>query len=286
MNETGSNENPLISNEKLKHIYGAMIRTRLFDECLVRMQRKVRPSERLASVSGEEACRVSTLIELNAGDLISDAVSNPAIELILGAPVRSLLRRIRTISRATHESRFRLQNERSPKLLPPIAGAGERLELAMGAAAALKLLQPGKIVVFYVYRREVGGKTWKKALTLARKLELPIIFVVLPKASDKKPHSIMVSDKARSAGVPGIPVDSTDAVALFRVVQESLGRARGGDGPVLIECLSDRTSNQMTASSDPIVLMGKFLLERKVCTQRWLDTTPNSFLKQLSQWKY
>jgi TPP-dependent pyruvate/acetoin dehydrogenase alpha subunit len=285
VSETELSENPLISNEKLKQIYRAMIQTRLFGECLVRMQRKTKTSAKRASIFGEEACRVSTLIELMAGDLICDAISNPVTELILGIPARSLLRRARSISLPTAASRLALDKEHAPRLLPPIAETRERLELAMGAALALKLLQPGRIVVVYVYRHEIGGNIWKKTLVLARKLELPIIFVVLAKVSDKKSSSIRVCDKARSAGVPAIPVDSRDAVALFRVVQESLGRTRGGDGPVLIECLSYSLSKTMTAPRDPIAQTGKFLLERKVCNQRWLDSTERSFRKQLGRWK-
>ncbi len=285
MSETGSSENPLISNEKLKQIYEALVRTRLLDEYLVRVQRKAKPSARSASISGQEACRVSTLIELTAGDLISDAASNPATELVLGSPVRTVLRKIDTISGTTRKSESAFQKDHSPRLLPPIANAHERLELVIGAALALKLLQPGKIVVVYVYRGEVGGNTWKRTLALARKFELPVIFVVLPEVSDKKSSAMIACGKARSTGVPGIPVDSRDAVALFRVVQESLGRTRAGDGPVLIECLSYNPLNQSMAASDPIIQMAKFLLERKVCRQHWLDTTEESFRRQLHHWK-
>ena len=66
-------------------------------------------------------------------------------------------------------------------------------------------------------------------------------------------------------------VDANDAVALYRVTQESLGRIRGGGGPVLIECKGYLVEGaQGDASQDPLVLMQGFLLGRKVCTRAWL----------------
>jgi TPP-dependent pyruvate/acetoin dehydrogenase alpha subunit len=76
---------------------------------------------------------------------------------------------------------------------------------------------------------------------------------------------------ARQWRVPGIPVDAADAVALYRVAQESLGRTRGGDGPVLIECVEYRAEGKGGRTPvDPLVQMRDFLLDRKVCTQAWL----------------
>jgi acetoin:2,6-dichlorophenolindophenol oxidoreductase subunit alpha len=56
---------------------------------------------------------------------------------------------------------------------------------------------------------------------------------------------------------------------LYRVAQESIGRTRGGDGPVLIECVEYRTEGR-NALADPLVQMKDFLLGRGVCTEAWL----------------
>ena len=80
-----------------------------------------------------------------------------------------------------------------------------------------------------------------------------------------------VSAKTARWGVPGIPVDAGDAVALYRAAQESLGRTRGGDGPVLLECVEFRVKGKSgSLPVDPLIQMKKFLLGRKVCTAAWL----------------
>jgi TPP-dependent pyruvate/acetoin dehydrogenase alpha subunit len=263
VNEAKQNENPLISNSKLRQIYTKLVEVRAFDEHFAKMPRRVKSAPQ-SSIRGQEAPRVSALIDLKPGDLISDSSLHPATELILGADTRHLLKHGSVRHSAT-------EADKTPKQLPLVADADVRLQLAMGAALVLKTAKQGNIVVAFVSPRELSGSACQKLLTLAAQLELPIIFVVLPAASKQNASLSNVSEKARLARVPGIPVDFSDAIALFRVIQESLGRTRGGDGPVVIECLKYTLRSQSLAENDAIVQMGKFLLERKICNQAELD---------------
>jgi len=154
--------------------------------------------------------------------------------------------------------------------------------MAMGAALALKTQQQNNIVMAYAYQSELPKHAWKQVLTLAAQLNLPIIFVLLPQAADKGEATNICKD-ARTAGLPGIPVDASDAVALYRVAQESMGRSRGGDGPVLIECISCGAIGQRkNKSNDPILHMKNFLTGRNVCTEDWANHASEAFLKRLN----
>jgi TPP-dependent pyruvate/acetoin dehydrogenase alpha subunit len=121
-------------------------------------------------------------------------------------------------------------------------------------------------------------------LGLASKLELPVIFVVLPAVKGEKRNGMAnLSAKTARWGVPGIPVDVGDAVALYRVAQESIGRTRGGDGPVLIECIQCRVEGKGAgASADPVEEMAKFLLGRKVCTKAWLGSAGEGLRRRIA----
>src|SRR5262249_24241143 len=61
--------------------------------------------------------------------------------------------------------------------------------------------------------------------------QLPILFVC-----DGGSTRQDLAAKAYEHGLPGIPVDGHDAVAIYRVASESLAHARQGNGPTLIEC--------------------------------------------------
>jgi TPP-dependent pyruvate/acetoin dehydrogenase alpha subunit len=269
LTETAPHENPLVPNRKLRQMYTAMAEARVLDEYIARLQRGVKARKRLGSAHGQEACRVSTAIELRPGDLVSDAQVGVAMDLLLGAKVEAVLTRLDGLV-----SKDKAPVGAGERQLPWVDDVVDRLKIAMGAAMAAKALKRKNIVVAYVRHREASGKQWRQVLTLAAKLDMPIIFVVLPEGTGKKKGdgTANLHTKSQAWGVPGIPVDASDAVALYRVSQESIGRTRGGGGPVLIECVSYRLEGAAEgAEADSVLQMRDFLLGRKVCDKAWLD---------------
>ena len=175
---------------------------------------------------GEEAARASALLSLEPGDLISD--TGPGLEVHGG-----------------------------PRRLAPLGA--DRLPAALGAANALRVQGARRLVLTYVAADELSATTWRRVLGLAGEAELPVIFVVLPGSEAKRQGRL--SDRAQGWGVPGMPVDAADAVALYRVMQESVLRARGGDGPALLECVRWRPAGQ-ERSVDAIEAMRRLLALR------------------------
>jgi TPP-dependent pyruvate/acetoin dehydrogenase alpha subunit len=273
LSKTAPHENPLINNKKLRQLYKAMVEARILAAHIVRLQRGVKAGRRLDSTHGQEACRVSTAIELGPSDFVSDAQQGLVMDHVLGAEVGSVLKRIAGLGSKGEIGTGHRQ-------LPWVEDVDDRLRLALGAALAFKALKQPNLVVAYVRRRDAVGGSWRRVLTLAAKLELPIIIVVLPEVKGKKKDigAGHVIAKARACGVPGIPVDSSDAVALYRVAQESIGRVRGGGGPVVIDCVGYRTQGKVV---DPIVQMKEFLLGKKVCTSVWLAHAGDALQERL-----
>ena len=64
---------------------------------------------------------------------------------------------------------------------------------------------------------------------------------------------------ARDYGYPGIIVDGQDVVAVWRVAQESIHRARNGAGPTLIDC-------RMDSKRDPLAHMEHYMRKRNFGT--------------------
>jgi TPP-dependent pyruvate/acetoin dehydrogenase alpha subunit len=277
LSETEPQENPLINNKKLRQMYLTMIEARILDEHIAKLQRNVKTRQKLGSTYGQEACRVGTAIELTAGDLVSDSQPGVVMDHILGDKAETVLKRLASlISREKNT-----ESGAGTKQLPWIDDSNDRLRLALGAALSFKTLKKNNLVVSYVSRGEATGGSWRRLLKLSAQLELPIIFVVLPGAANKKKTAaIPVSGKARSAGIPGIPVDSSDAVALYRVAQESIGRVRGGGGAVVIDCVAYPVHGK---APDPTDQMKRFVLGKKAATADWLDHAGDSFREKISR---
>ncbi len=199
------------------------------------------------SLRGEEACRVSSLLSLAAGDLVSDMPGS------LVAVQAKVSRRTAVMQRMAP----------GVLLLPQADDAGgadsglERLMLAVGAAGALRVQGAGRLVLLYANANDVAAARWRQVLGVAGRGELPIVFVLLPRAEGRGQG--MLSDRAQGWGVPGMPVDAADGVALYRVIQESVLRARGGDGPALIECVRWQPKGVAVTEADGIAAMRRLL---------------------------
>jgi TPP-dependent pyruvate/acetoin dehydrogenase alpha subunit len=264
-------ENPLVPNAKLRQMYTAMLEARMLEDAVAKKARG--KTGRVASIRGQEAVRVSTAIELGTEDLVSDVAASAGMGLILGGEPASLLKRF---SKARTEKPSVAAGER---LLPITKDAEERLRVAVGAAAALKAQKRNGVVVAYARAGELGNAGWRRVLEPAAKLELPVIFAVLPQTRRTKVSSVIAA--CHATGVPGMSVDACDAVALYRVTQESLGRTRACDGPVLIECVAWHVEGKRTAPDDPLEHLKMFLLERKICTPAWFDRTRDAARRRL-----
>jgi len=266
-------ENPLVPNAKLRAMYVAMREARTLEEAVARQPPGKGRKQRPVSIRRQEAVRAGTALQLGPNDLVSDAAPSAGMASILGLDPFSLLKAFTSPETNTPSI---------PRLLPMIESAEERLRMTLGAALGLKAQGHKGVIVAYVGKGELGAATYGKFLKLAAKYELPVIFVVLPHPK-KWDDEAKVAKAAGKSGVPGIPVDACDVVALYRVTQESLGRTRAGDGPVLIECVNWRLkgSRNTATATDPLENLKSFLLGRKIATPAWFKQADIDSRKRL-----
>ncbi len=265
-------ENPLMPDERLRQMYTAMVQMRLLEEHLRARKGAAKGAARLL---GEEAVRASTALSLGAGDVLSDPSATPAMDLLLGARLRGLL--------GTKGGREATLAEGSPLRLPLAADAGEQMEWAAGAGLALKAQRGGRVLLVYLRAAEVKRQEWKRTLKVAGERELPIIFVAMPVVKGGVAMEAgELAAKSREWGVPGFPVDGSDAIALYRVMQESLLRARSDGGPALMECIRFDTGAKGGGKAvDPLERLGELLVVKGVASERWMERTRRVFGRRL-----
>lgn len=95
-----------------------------------------------------------------------------------------------------------------------------------------------------------------EALNFAGVYQTPVIFVCqnnhwaisVPLA--RQTRSRTLAQKAIAYGIPGIQVDGNDILAVYSASREAVRRARKGEGPTLIECVTYRLQMHTTAD-DP-----------------------------------
>jgi hypothetical protein len=294
-------ENPLIPNARLRQIYTAILYARILGESLPPNQRRL--------THGLEAALVSTSADLAANDLVSDAFTTPVIDHIRSTSFNAP-KHDPSIPPLKPKARAALTAWATPATLPPVRSTTERIQQALGAASALKAAhaksraytgakggttrQQG-VVILYTQPGEVPPSLWQTSLAFAAGHELPILFVVLPSPRINRNNIPAPSAKlspiiaiALRNKLPGITVDANDPVALYRVAQESIARARDGGGPALIECVPFAIQGSRTQPEDALPALERYLLLRGVATRVWLDRTgreANSLARRLESKK-
>ncbi|MCU1322864.1 MAG: dehydrogenase component [Acidobacteriaceae bacterium] len=278
---TPSFENPLVPHAVLREMYRKIVESRLLGDYAHRLVRGKKSAPALGSTSGQEACRVALTQGLGLGDLVMDSQPGGLTGYLLGAKLKEVLAEILSVKDKKAVSDRKISASR---LLPFVEDAETRLFAGLGVAILAKQMQRADGVVIFVEHHEASHKIWRRVLTLAAKQELPVIFMALAR-SGKAKIKVELSGMADRCGVPGIPVDATDTVALYRVAQESLVRIRVGGGPVLIEGVAFPAARQGKHGGEdhgPATHLAGYLLQRQVVSPEWLSGVDKDFRKQLA----
>jgi hypothetical protein len=227
-------ESPLISHIRMRAMYRGLLEVR-------HLGTRMSKSARLPR--GLEACWIGTAIDLKPGDLTSNSHGAAIIEYIRSVGERP------TAGPGT-PTQIRKLIGAEPK---PFAGApADRLLCAIGAAMAVKSAREKSVVLAYFAADELTPADWRRTLKIAAAEELPLVIVSVG------------NSVATPAGVhfPVIPVDAADAVAIYRVAQECILRAREAGGSAVIACVPSGT--------DPIKTLASQLIAKGICTPRWI----------------
>lgn len=145
---------------------------------------------------------------------------------------------------------------------------GSRLTLS--AAAALGLRTAGSDgVVMALATAGTAEAGWAAALEYAHLARLPLLLVCADATGGRTTRQgasslnwQTVSKLARKLHLPVLSVDGEDAVAVYRVVQESAIRARVGDGPAVIWSVLTPKGTKQSRSMQPIARMESYLTAR------------------------
>ena len=130
--------------------------------------------------------------------------------------------------------------------LPAIAIVGASSPIAAGMAFAFKRHQTGQIALNFFGEGTANKGDWHEALNLAAIWKLPVVFLCENNLYGVSTHitDVMaidyVAERAAAYGMPGVTIYGNDPIPVYDTVQEAAARARRGEGPTLVECLTYR----------------------------------------------
>ena len=245
------------SPEVQLRMYREMLRLRILDERMMRLQRQGRVGF-YGAATGQEATPIACAAALRDTDWVFPALREGAVMLWRGYDLTTY------VSQVFGNGRDALKGRQMPSHYADAAVRqvswssciGNQLPQAVGAAHAARRRGDDGVVMAFVGDGGVSTGDFHHALNFAGVWQVPLVVVCqnnqwaisLPAARQTASENVAI--KATAYGVRGVRTDGNDAVAVWRAAKEAVDRARSGFGPSLLECLTYRIGAH-SSSDDP-----------------------------------
>jgi len=239
---------PKIAPDDLKRLYRGMVLGRRLDERMLKLQRQGRIGT-FAPIKGQEASQIGTVFTLEARDWMVPSFRETAAMLWRGWPIEKIL--------AFYAGRLEGgQPGPEQRDLPVTIPVATQLPHAVGLAYGIQYRGEDSVVMVYFGDGATSEGDFHEAANFAGVWHGPVVFVcqnnqwAISVPLKKQTNSRTIAQKATAYGFPGIQVDGNDVLAVYAASREAVDRARAGNGPTLIECVTYRLGMHNTAD-DP-----------------------------------
>jgi pyruvate dehydrogenase E1 component alpha subunit len=239
---------PKLSADDLKRLYRAMVLGRRLDERMLKLQRQGRIGT-FAPIKGQEASQIGSVFTLEARDWLVPSFRETAAMAWRGWPIEKML--------AFYAGRLE-GGQPGPEQndLPVTIPVATQLPHAVGIAYGIQYRGEDSVVMVYFGDGATSEGDFHEAANFAGVWHGPVVFVcqnnqwAISVPLKKQTNSRTIAQKAHAYGFPGIQVDGNDVLAVYAASREAVDRARAGEGPTLIECVTYRLGMHTTAD-DP-----------------------------------
>jgi pyruvate dehydrogenase E1 component alpha subunit len=239
---------PPLAHDELLRMYRAMLLGRRLDERMVRLQRQGRIGT-FAPIKGQEAAQIGSVATITPRDWMVPSFRETAAMLWRGWPIEKML----TFFAGALEGGQPAPGQRDLPITIPVA---TQLPHAVGLAYAAQYKDDDAVVLAYFGDGATSEGDFHEAANFAGVWHVPVVFLcqnnqwAISVPLKKQTNSRTLAQKALAYGFPGVQVDGNDLLAVYTATREAVARARAGEGPTLIECVTYRLGVHTTAD-DP-----------------------------------
>lgn len=287
-----------LDREEGLRLYEDMVLGRQFEDKCAEMYYRGKMFGFVHLYNGQEAVSTGVIQSMRPGeDYVCSTYRDHVHALSAGVSAREVLAEL--FGKETGCSKGRggsMHLFSEPKrLLGGFAFIGEGIPVALGAAFQSKYRREAmgdasadQVTACFFGDGTTNNGQFFECLNMAALWKLPILFVVennkwaIGMAHERATSQPEIYKKASVFGMPGYEVDGMDVLAVRQIAKEAVARARAGEGPTLIECLTYRFRGHSLAdpdelrskeekeewfARDPIKKFAAYLTEQNLATQ-------------------
>jgi pyruvate dehydrogenase E1 component alpha subunit len=286
---------PEIPADTLYRLYRTMLLGRRFDERLLNLQRQGRIGT-FPPITGQEAAQLGAVAPIRPDDWLVPSFRETAAELWRGRSLESVI----IANNGLNEGGIMPDGGKDFPNAIPVAS---QIPHAVGLAWAAKYRRTDEVVMVFFGDGATSEGDFHEGMNFAGVFQVPVIFVcqnnqwAISIPLSRQTRAKTLAQKAAAYGMPGIRVDGNDILAVYAAADAAVQRARAGDGPTLIECVTYRVQMHTTADDpkryrsdeevakwqrrDPLPRFEKYLLGRGILTEEKISSLQADITAQI-----
>jgi len=250
-------EATLLSSQDLLNLYYFMRFNRLLEERLCALYRQTVITATVFTSRGQEATSVGSAYALEADDFVSPITRNIGTMLVRGIPARDIFTQYmgKATSPTKGKERIHYFGDLEKGVVASISVLGDMIPVMAGVALANRIQGRPSVAMTYIGEGASATGNFHEGMNLAAVLDLPFVLIIENNRyaySTPANRAAAISDfamRARSYGIPSEVVDGNDVLAVYEATKTAIKRARGGDGPSIIEAKTMRMQGHSDADS-------------------------------------
>ncbi|MEO8901862.1 MAG: thiamine pyrophosphate-dependent enzyme [Polyangiaceae bacterium] len=246
-----------LSPELTLDFYRALRRIRILDERMQALQRQGRIGF-YGTCTGQEAVPVALGFALRASDWVFPALRESSVLLVRGFPLETYIAQVFGNERDVLKGR-QMPSHMSGRAANVVSWSsciGTQLTHAVGAAWAAKIRGDTMVAAACLGDGATSSSDFHAAMNFAQVFRVPCVFIcqnnqwAISTPAARQSNTSTFAERALAYAMPSETLDGNDVCGLYGAFLRAIERARAGEGPTFLECVTYRVGPHST-SDDP-----------------------------------
>ncbi|QNU66893.1 thiamine pyrophosphate-dependent dehydrogenase E1 component subunit alpha [Ruminiclostridium herbifermentans] len=247
----------MLDNDKLIELYKVMQTIRLVEH---RIEDEYKYDEIKTPIHlsiGQEAISAGVCINLEKDDSVIGTHRSHAQYIAKGGDINKMIAEL-----YLRKTGCSMGRGGSMHLIDPEAGVlgstaivGGSIPIGTGVALAAKLQNKNNVTAIFFGDGAVDEGTFHESLNFAAIKKLPAIYICennsyAINSHEMVRHSTSIYRWAEGYGIPAYQIDGNDVLKVYDIAKKAISRARRGEGPSFIECITYRWKGHIGTVND------------------------------------